>query len=101
MSDMDCPYCDAGQEVCYDDGHGCCEGEFYEHECSECGKNFVFTTGIILHHEPSPAPCLNGEPHNYKPVVHAPRHWPDWVRCEWCGHEVRGRSVEPEKREIA
>lgn len=60
MSDMQCPYCGADQEVCHDDGNGYAEGVKHEHECSECEKTFVFETFISFDYEPSKADCLNG-----------------------------------------
>ena len=38
MSDMNCPYCNAEQDVNHDDGEGYDESQKHEHECSECGK---------------------------------------------------------------
>lgn len=88
--DIECPYCGEGQEINHDDGYGYQEDETYEQECSDCLKNFTYTTGIIYHYEAAQAPCLNGEDHNMTPVVHTPRYWPNWARCSWCDHEVRG-----------
>ena len=63
--DMECPYCGAGQNACHDDGFGYDEDVRHEHECSECGKNFVFTTMVSYHYEAFQADCLNGEPHEW------------------------------------
>lgn len=46
MSDMQCPYCGADQEVCHDDGAGYVEDQRHEHTCSECDKTFVFRMAL-------------------------------------------------------
>lgn len=38
MSDLYCPYCDAGLEVCHDDGFGYEEGVAHEMCCKECSE---------------------------------------------------------------
>lgn len=90
MSDLECPYCGYEQDLDYEGGYGTAEDKLYEHQCESCEKNFVFTTGIILTHTSLTADCLNGGQHKMKPVVHAPKIFPDWVRCEDCNQEIRG-----------
>lgn len=82
MSDVDCPYCGAEQEICQDDGHGCEEGTVYEQECDECEKTFVFTASIHYHFDASQADCLNGANHDWKIIKDS------WIgdrrRCRGC-----------------
>ena len=37
MNDLECPYCDAPNEVCHDDGQGYDEGKAHEMTCADCG----------------------------------------------------------------
>lgn len=93
IHDLECPYCGEGNDVCHDDGAGYEEGKRHEMQCSHCEKYFVFETTIMYHYEPEKADCLNGEPHDMKPVTHFPRHWPNWVQCKNCDHDERGQYV--------
>lgn len=94
MSDLECPYCHAEQEVCHDDGQGYAEDEAHEMECSECGKNFIFRTVISIDHFPAKADCLNGSPHDLNEWS---RLWRDHGggkelqirRCSVCGFAER------------
>jgi transposase-like protein len=97
MSDMECPYCGAGQEVCHDDGHGYSEEVKHKQECSECGKNFVFETTIVLYYEPSKADCLNGADHE---LVFR-KSWPDEYSRMVCKHCDFARRATPEERAAA
>lgn len=90
MSDVDCPYCGKGQEICHDDGAGYDENSTHEQQCSDCDKYFAFTTSVCFHYEAAQAPCMNGGEHKWKPVYHSPPNWPDWVRCEDCDEDKRG-----------
>jgi len=65
MSDLECPYCGAENEVCHDDGFGLVEDVTHEMECHQCEKNFAFHTTIHLHFRPSRADCLNGADHKW------------------------------------
>lgn len=86
MSDMQCPYCGADQEVCHDDGHGYAEDVRHEHTCSECEKTFVFTTMIVLYYTPHKADCLNGSPHELKMSSSWPRRYSK-MHCIHCDYE--------------
>ena len=93
MSDMQCPYCDAEQEVCHDDGHGYAEDVRHEHECSECEKTFVFTTMINFDYTPAKADCLNGAEHE----LSFRKSWPSThsrMGCKHCDYE---RTATPEE----
>lgn len=86
MSDMECPYCGADQEVCHDDGHGYAEGVAHEHTCSQCKKVFVFQTSISFYYEPSKADCLNGGEHALKFARHYPERY-SMMRCKDCDYQ--------------
>lgn len=97
MSDMQCPYCEADQEVCHDDGRGYTEDELHEHQCSECEKMFVFETFISFDYKPSKADCLNGADHE---LVFR-KSWPhaySRMGCKHCGYE---KQATPEQIEAA
>ena len=51
MSDVNCPYCGADQEINNDDGYGLEENGDYYQECVACEKEFNFTTSIMLLHK--------------------------------------------------
>lgn len=86
MSDMNCPYCEADQEVCHDDGAGYTEDEAHQHTCSECDKTFVFSTRISFDFTPSKADCLNGAPHVLTMTSTYPRQY-SRMRCAACAYE--------------
>lgn len=86
MADFNCPYCNAEQEVCHDDGHGYSEDVKHEHQCSECEKVFVFQTYISLSYDAAPADCLNDGAHYFEPTVTAPK-WATKMRCRMCDKE--------------
>lgn len=66
MSDLECPYCGEGNDICHDDGFGYEEDRAHEMECDHCGKSFVFHTSISFYYSPEKADCLNGAPHNFR-----------------------------------
>lgn len=74
MSDMNCPYCNAEQDVNHDDGEGYDEAQNHEHECSECGKNFTFRTVITYRYKSAKADCLNDGNHQWYPSQTYPKH---------------------------
>ena len=92
MPDIECPYCDAGQNINHDDGFGFEEGVWHEMECSECEKNFVFETSISLHYDAKIADCLNGSPHDLRDTK-----MPDGkvivTRCTVCDFEAHGDAI--------
>lgn len=101
MSDVDCPYCGAGNDICHDDGFGYAEGVKHEMQCHECEKTFVFETSISFYYEASAADCLNGAEHNLVAVLNWPNVFPNWVRCKDCGYEKRGEYMAPMEDENA
>lgn len=90
MKDINCPYCQEDLDIDHDDGKGYEEDKLHEQQCRACGKYFTYTTSISYYYEAQPADCLNGANHKLNPVIHYPRHYPDWVRCEDCDYENRG-----------
>lgn len=88
--DVKCPYCDYGQDIDHDDGRGYSEDEIYNQQCFCCEKYFTFTTSISYYYEVEKADCLNGADHKWTSVVHYPRNFPEWKRCETCDEEIRG-----------
>lgn len=99
MKDLECPYCEAGLDVCHDDGFGYEEDKAHEMECDECGKSFVFHTSVHYYYEPSKADCLNGEPHNLTEwrKIH---QWDDGLlmemrSCRDCDHHERRTTLKP------
>ena len=93
MSDIECPYCGAAEEICHEDGYGYEEDRMHEQECGHCGKTFVFTTCISFDYDVSCADCLNGGEHTWESVCHVPKLYPDWKRCRDCGKEDRGKRL--------
>lgn len=96
--DVECPYCEAELEINHDDGYGYAEDQKHQQICGSCDKTFVYTTSISFHYRTGKADCLNGQPHDMRPVCStAIDRWPDWKRCVNCDHEVRGKYVEPKE----
>jgi len=94
-SDINCPYCDAGQEINHDDGYGYSEDKKHEQQCGNCDKHFTYTTSISFYYEAEKADCLNGEPHKLEPVCSSARDiYPDWVRCTDCDYEYMGKAAK-------
>lgn len=89
MKDVQCPYCDAPQDIDHDDGYGYDESGTYEQECSECGKIFVYNTFIMFSYEVSQAPCKNDGEHSLKEIIGCPKEFFEFMRrCEYCGEEI-------------
>lgn len=97
MSDINCPYCGAGQDICHDDGHGYEEGVTHQQQCGECDKYFTFTTSISYYYEAEKADCLNGAEHEWKPTHTYPKEFTK-MRCTMCDDERK--PSESEIREI-
>lgn len=89
-SDIECPYCGKGMDICNDDGHGMDEEETWHEECSSCGAAFVFTMSFSFHYSPKKAPCLNGEEHDMKKSGGSNIYYPDRARCSYCALVVQG-----------
>ena len=88
MKDTECPYCGKLQEICHDDGYGYDEGDHYNQECGDCGKTFLYETKLSIDHETFQAPCLNGEPHDFRPIQgHPELLFLGKFRCSYCKEE--------------
>jgi len=72
MSDLECPYCGKGQEICHDDGYGYEEDQLHEQECGECEKTFTFTTSTSFYYSGYKADCLNGGNHKWENTITTP-----------------------------
>ena len=97
MSDINCPYCEAAQDINHDDGYGYEEGVSHEQQCEECDKYFTFTTSVSFYYDVEKADCLNDGKHNFK----ASRTWPienSEMKCTTC--EERRTPTEEEMKEI-
>ena len=64
MTDLNCPYCDAGNTVRHDGDFGYAENVKHEMQCRSCTKNFVFETYISFNYSPHKADCLNDQAHD-------------------------------------
>jgi len=97
-NDLECPYCNAGLEVCHDDGEAYEEDTAHEMECGECEKSFIFYTSISYYYSPHKADCLNDQnTHDYQKLNGAP----DWYntnrrRCSMCDKEIIYQKEDPE-----
>ena len=94
MSDLQCPYCEADNEVCHDDGQGYAEDETHEMQCSSCDKYFVFTTCISFDYTPEKADCLNDGKHDYQPTTTYPREYTR-LSCSMCDDKI---DMTPEQK---
>ena len=82
MYECTCPYC--GKTM--DDPDECYEPDVsYEHECPHCENNFILTVDYIRIYSEKRADCLNGEEHEYQPIITYPREYTK-MRCLHCDH---------------
>jgi len=86
MKDIECPYCGEWQEINHDDGYGYDEDRVFEQQCGDCEKSFSFTTSILFMYDAKKAPCMNDEPHNFKPTCTMPKYHTK-MRCSYCDEE--------------
>lgn len=75
MSDLNCPYCDAENEVNHDDGQGYDQDRLHQMECYKCDKMFTFTTRISFDYDAYKADCLNDGNHDYQWTHTAPQEY--------------------------
>lgn len=97
MSDINCPYCNAEQEINHDDGYGYEEDRMHEQQCSECDKYFTFTTSISYYYSPEKADCLNDGDHTFKATTTWPKECTK-MQCVTC--EKTRQPTEEEWKEI-
>jgi 5-methylcytosine-specific restriction endonuclease McrA len=82
-----CPYCQEDVRIEHDDGYGLAESEPHQHECSHCGKTFVYYTTISIDHDVRKADCLNGIcDHNYEKSRTYPPQFARMI-CTMCGDQ--------------
>lgn len=93
MNDVNCPYCNHGQEINHDDGYGYEEDVLHEQECTECEKTFTFLTSISFDYSAHKADCLNGGDHKYKPTMTYPKSRTR-MRCTDCDHKREPTQAE-------
>ncbi len=91
MSDLECPYCEAGLDVNHDDefGFGCDEDVAHQMKCKECGKTFVFHTVVYRDYDPQKADCLNGSNHRVG----------EWYPCGIGYKQRRGEGCDQRQSE--
>jgi hypothetical protein len=95
MNDIECPYCEAEQEINHDDGYGYSGDEIYKQECSDCGKIFTYTTSITYCYNAEEAECLNGGEHDWELSTTYPKFFSTMI-CKMCGNR---RELTPEEKE--
>lgn len=97
MSDINCPYCNAEQEINHDDGYGYEEGISHEQQCDDCEKTFTYTTSVVFYYGAYKADCLNDGNHLFK----VRKTWPiefTEMKCSTC--EKTRKLTEEEMKEI-
>lgn len=93
MSNLQCPYCDYELED-PDDAYQ--EDRTYQECCPDCKMNFTFTLCYRVHYSSYEAPCLNGSPHEFKPISGSPHeYYKNRMRCIHCEKEVTTVPEEP------
>lgn len=97
MKDINCPYCNAEQDINHDDGYGYEENETHNQQCEECDKYFTFTTSISYYYESEKADCLNGGGHDFEATKTFPVEFSQ-MRCSMCDDERK--PTESEMTEI-
>lgn len=98
MHDVNCPYCNASQEIDHDDGYGFDESEIFEQQCHKCEKYFSFTTQISFHYTVRKADCLNDGEHQYEKTVTFPE---EYLCCKACGDEQPLNSLDTVSKSTA
>lgn len=96
MKDIECPYCGHPQDINHDDGYGYHEDEVYNQDCCECGKTFIYTTGIIFNYYPEKADCLNGGNHTWEYTKTYPKECTQ-MQCTSC-HDYRPMTKDERKK---
>jgi hypothetical protein len=91
--DLECPYCNAEQNVNHDDGYTYTEGVKHEMQCCSCEKYFVYQTSISFYYEPEKADCLNDTEHDFQPTITYPKEFTK-MECTMCGEN---RTPTPEE----
>ena len=89
--DIECPYCEAEQDIDHDDGsYGYGEDEIYVQRCNGCNKKFIYTASIAFYYDAKKAPCQNGGKHNWYIGARYPKGlYSGYKRCTYCDIEER------------
>lgn len=90
MNELTCPYCDSKQDFTLEDDS--IFNGANQHECDECGKNFIFTAEASVDYYSYEAECLNGGGHDWEPPITYPRK-ATRMQCKTCG-EYRDPTPE-------
>lgn len=104
IKDLRCPYCEEWQEVDHSDGQAYEGDTLHEMQCSDCEKNFCFTTMVSFDYFPQKADCLNEGEHNFRePNITRFSRWPEYVKayreCIDCGFEEQLTRKQAEEWE--
>ena len=94
--DINCPYCNAEQNINHDDGRGYEEGVIHQQQCDECDNYFTFTTSISYYYEAERADCLNNGEHDFQPTRTIPREY-SRMECSMCGESRTPNEDEMKK----
>ena len=76
MDPVKCPYCKHEQDINHDDGYGYEENARHCQSCSNCNKEFKFTTEISYHYDV----FCSGD----HVMVPFGDKWPDMYKCDNC-----------------
>ena len=96
MKDINCPYCNAEQNINHDDGRGYGDEEIHQQQCDECNKYFTFTTSISYYYEAEKADCLNDGEHDFQPTNTHPKEYTR-MECSMCGESRTPTEDEMKK----
>jgi uncharacterized protein (DUF983 family) len=89
MYDINCPYCDAEQDINHDEGQGYDQDILHQQQCSECHKTYTFYTYTHFSYDPQKADCLNGGTHDWKEMHIYPNFYKVARYCSSCGEEEK------------
>jgi len=90
--DVECPYCNAGNDIDTENCHDYDENEKYSQECDTCHKYFSFSVSMSFDYEVNQADCLNDGEHRWEEMkTYAAKYTK--LKCQDCG-EVKPLSKE-------
>jgi len=99
MENVNCPYCNEPDEINHDDGYGYEENVMHEQHCSNCDKEYGFTTEISFYYEVHNTMCKNDGEHKWKPITTVPKCFTE-IMCECCWEKREPTKEEKIKYEI-
>ena len=95
MNKVTCPYCGTEQRE-PDEAYE--EEVWHEVDCEKCEKVFLVSPYYIKGYPEKKAPCLNGEPHDWRPIVGYPKeYFENKKRCSHCGLERNIKEEVPDE----